>query len=432
MKVLVVGSGGREHAIVDSIARDKDAQIYCAPGNAGIGEQAEIVELKADNIASLFKFVRDNKIDLTVVGPEQPLAAGMVDAFQEHKRVIFGPRRLAARLETSKVFSKEFMRRWKIPAAESKAFSSRDRKELSSYLSKRKYPLVLKADGLAAGKGVSIVGSVKEAEEEVEKFFVKRIFGEAGDRIVVEEFMTGIEASIFAVTDGTDYVVLPAAQDHKRIGDGDTGKNTGGMGSFAPTPFVDDATMRFVRKEIIEKVIQGTSEEGFPYTGCLYCGLMLTKEGPKVVEFNARFGDPETQAVLQLIDSSFLDLLYFAATKRIRSYQLKINNSASVCVIAASKGYPDEYEKGKIITGLEKKVSGTKIFHSGSMLSNGKYATNGGRVLGIAATDRGGRVSIAADLAYTRLKGIQFEGIYYRHDIGKSAIEFEKKEKIAK
>lgn len=432
MKVLVVGSGGREHAIVDSIARDKDAQIYCAPGNAGIAEQAEIVKLKADNIAGLFKFVRDNKIDLTVVGPEQPLASGMVDAFQEHKKVIFGPRRLAARLETSKVFSKEFMKRWKIPAAESKAFSTRDRKELSSYLLKRKYPLVLKADGLAAGKGVSIVNSVKEAEGEVEKFFVKRIFGESGERIVVEEFMTGVEASVFAVTDGTDYVVLPAAQDHKRIGDGDTGKNTGGMGSFAPTPFLNEAMMQVVRKEIIEKVIQGTSEEGFPYSGCLYCGLMLTKEGPKVVEFNARFGDPETQAVLQLIDSSFLDLLYFAATKRIRSYQLRTNGSASVCVVAASKGYPDEYEKEKVITGLEKKVACTKVFHSGSSLSAGKYVTNGGRVLGVTAVDKGGRVSTAADLAYARLKGIQFDGIYYRHDIARSAIEFEQNEKIAK
>ena len=432
MRVLVVGSGGREHAIVDSIVRDKDAKVYCAPGNAGIADQAELVGLKADNIAGLFKFARDNKIDITVVGPEQPLASGIVDAFQEHKKTIFGPRRLAARLETSKVFSKEFMKRWKIPAAESKAFSTRERKELSRCLAASKYPLVLKADGLAAGKGVSIVGSVKEAEEEVEKFFVKKIFGESGERIVVEEFMTGIEASVFAVTDGSDYVVLPPAQDHKRIGDGDTGKNTGGMGSFAPTPFVDEATMQTVRREIIEKVIQGTSEEGFPYTGCLYCGLMLTSGGPKVVEFNARFGDPETQAVLQLIESSFLDLLYFSATKRIRSYQLKTNKNASVCVIAASKGYPDEYEKGKPITGLEKKIAGTKVFHSGTTSSGGRCVTGGGRVLGVTAVDKGGRVSAAAQSAYARLKEIQFDGMCYRNDIGRTAIEFEKKEKIVK
>ncbi len=432
MKVLVVGSGGREHAIVNSIARDKDVQIYCAPGNAGLAEQAEIVELKASDTATLFKFVRDNKVDLTVVGPELPLAAGMVDAFQDNKKVIFGPRRLAARLETSKVFAKEFMRRWKIPTSESKSFSARDRKALSEYLSRSKYPLVLKADGLAAGKGVSIVDSIKEAEGEVERFFVKRVFGESGDRIVVEEFMVGIEASVFAVTDGTDYVVLPAAQDHKRVGDGDTGKNTGGMGSFAPTPFLNESMMQVVRKEIIEKVIEGTSEEGFPYTGCLYCGLMLTQDGPKVVEFNARFGDPETQAVLQLIDSSFLDLLYFSATKRIQSYQLRVNHAAAVCVIAASKGYPDEYENGKIITGLEKKLSGTKVFHSGSILAGGKFVTAGGRVLGVTAIDKGGKVSTAAQLAYARLKEINFDGIYYRHDIGKSAIEFERREKIVK
>ena len=432
MKVLVVGSGGREHAIIDSITRDKDVQVYCAPGNAGIAEQAEIVEIKSSDIAALFKFVRDNKVDLTVVGPEQPLASGIVDAFQENKKTIFGPRRLAARLETSKVFSKEFMKRWKIPAAESKAFSTRDIKELSAYLAKRKYPLVLKADGLAAGKGVSIVNSVKEAEAEVDKFFVKRIFGESGERIVVEEFMSGIEASVFAITDGIDYVVLPGAQDHKRIGDGDTGKNTGGMGSFAPTPFLDEAMMQVVKKEIIEKAIQGTSEEGFAYSGCLYCGLMLTKDGPRVVEFNARFGDPETQTVLQLIDSSFLDLLYFAATKRIRSYHLRTNDAASVCVVAASKGYPDDYEKGKVITGLEKKVSGIKIFHSGSKLAGGRFVTDGGRVLGVTAIDKRGKISAAAELAYSRLKDMSFDGMYYRHDIAKRAIEFEKREKIAK
>ncbi|HUI31717.1 MAG TPA: phosphoribosylamine--glycine ligase [Candidatus Acidoferrales bacterium] len=432
MKVLVVGSGGREHAIVDAIVRDKDVQVYCAPGNAGIAEQAEIVELKPNDVAGLFKFARDNKIDLTVVGSEQPLATGMVDAFQDRKKVIFGPRRLAARLETSKVFAKEFMKRWKIPTAMSKTFSSRDGEPLSTYLSKSKYPLVLKADGLAAGKGVSIVDSLKQAKEEVEKFFVKKIFGEAGERIVVEEFMFGVEASVFAVTDGTDYVVLPPAQDHKRIGDGDTGKNTGGMGSIAPTPFLDETTMRKVREDIIEKVIRGTSEEGFPYSGCLYCGLMLTKDGPKVVEFNARFGDPETQTVLQLIDSSFLDLLYFASTKRMRSYRLKTNGAASVCVIAASKGYPDEYEKGKSISGLEKHHAGIRVFHSGTTLAGGKYATNGGRVLGVTATDKGGKVSVAAQLAYARVREIHFDGMYFRHDIGRNAIEFEKREKINK
>ncbi len=427
-----MGGGGREHAIVDSLTREKDVHIYCAPGNAGIAKQAEIVNIRADEVAALFKFVNDNKVDLTVVGPEVPLAAGIVDAFQDRKKAIFGPRKLAARLETSKVFAKEFMKRWRIPTARSKAFSTRDRNLLSEYLSKNDYPLVLKADGLAAGKGVAIVNSVKEAEAEVDRFFVARVFGESGERIVVEDFMKGVEASVFAVTDGTDYVVLPPAQDHKRVGDGDNGKNTGGMGAFCPTPFINESTMRIIRTEIIEKVIEGTSEEGFPYSGCLYCGLMLTSEGPKVVEFNARFGDPETQAVLQLVDSSVFDLMYFAATKRMSSYRLKVNSGAAVCVIAASSGYPDEYESGKLVSGLEKNLAGTKIFHSGTKRAEGNILTAGGRVLGVTAVDPKGRISSAAQMAYDRLKDIRFDGIYYRHDIAKNAILLENKEKASK
>lgn len=244
--------------------------------------------------------------------------------------------------------------------------------------------------------------------------------------------MKGVEASVFAVTDGTDYVVLPPAQDHKRVGDGDNGKNTGGMGAFCPTPFINESTMRIIRTEIIEKVIEGTSEEGFPYSGCLYCGLMLTSEGPKVVEFNARFGDPETQAVLQLVDSSVFDLMYFAATKRMSSYRLKVNSGAAVCVIAASSGYPDEYESGKLVSGLEKNLAGTKIFHSGTKRAEGNILTAGGRVLGVTAVDPKGRISSAAQMAYDRLKDIRFDGIYYRHDIAKNAILLENKEKASK
>ncbi|MGO9481035.1 MAG: phosphoribosylamine--glycine ligase [Candidatus Kryptoniota bacterium] len=428
MKILVVGGGGREHALVDAISREHDAKIFCAPGNAGISEQAKIVNIEAADVASLLNFVDDNRIDLTVVGPEQPLDAGIVDAFERRGNKIFGPSKFAARLETSKVFAKEFMKRWQIPTAESKAFSENDQDELLQYLAESKYPLVLKVDGLAAGKGVSIVSSLEEAKIEIDKFFVKRIFGKSGERIVVEEFMTGKEASVFAVTDGKDYIVLPAAQDHKRIGDGDAGKNTGGMGSFAPTPFVVENDLRKIRTATIEKVLEGTNAEGFPFAGCLYCGMMLTSEGPKVVEFNVRFGDPETQAVLQLVDSSVLDLLYSSAARQIGSYKLQLNKAAAVCVVASSNGYPDEYEVGKAITGLDKRVAGTKVFHSGSKTVDGKFVTSGGRVIGVTAVDQTGKVSAAADLAYKRLSQISFSGIYYRHDIAKSAVEFEEGE----
>jgi phosphoribosylamine---glycine ligase len=423
LRVLVVGGGGREHAIVDAISREEGIRIFCAPGNAGISTQADIVDLKGDDVFPLIRFVDDNKIDLTIVGPEQPLAAGIVDAFESRGKKVFGPRKLAARLETSKVFAKEFMKRWKIPTAGFRSFTIQQHKELIGYLAGASYPLVLKADGLAAGKGVSIVESAKDAEGELERLFVKKIYGGAGERVVVEEFMTGIEASVFAVTDGKDYVVLPPAQDHKRSGDNDTGKNTGGMGAFAPTPFVSDSDMAGIKSSVIEKVIEGTSAEGFPFKGCLYCGIMLTKEGPKVVEFNARFGDPETQAVLQLVDSSVLELLEAGATKKIGSYKMRVNGSASVCVIAASKGYPDYHETGKEISGLGLNSESAKVFHSGTKKLDGRIVTSGGRVLGVTGTDAGGSIGRAAELAYERLAKIHYEGMFFRHDIGKRAID---------
>lgn len=427
MKVLVIGSGGREHALVDAISRDGDAKVYCAPGNAGIASQAETVNLKAEDVFPLLRFVEDNKIDMTVIGPEVPLAAGIVDAFESRGKVVFGPRKLAARLETSKVFAKEFMKRWKIPTAGFKSFTIQQHNELLDYLNKAAYPLVLKADGLAAGKGVSIVESAKDAEGELERLFVKKVFGGAGERVVVEDFMTGIEASVFAITDGKDYVVLPPAQDHKRAGDNDTGKNTGGMGAFAPTPFVGESELAAIKSSVIEKVIEGTSAEGYPFKGCLYCGLMLTPEGPKVVEFNVRFGDPETQAVLQLIDSSLLELLEASSKRAMSSYRLRLNGAASVCVIAASKGYPEYHENGKEITGLDMKAENVKVLHSGSKTSGGKVVTSGGRVLGVTGTDPGGSITKAAGLAYDHLENVRFDGMFYRHDIGKSAIEYEAK-----
>lgn len=402
-------------------------RIYCAPGNAGMTGQAEAVDLKADDVLALMRFTDDHKIDFTVVGPEVPLAAGIVDVFESRGKKIFGPRKLAARLETSKVFAKEFMKRWKIPTAGFRSFTIQQQHELISYLGRASYPLVLKADGLAAGKGVSIVESAKDAEGELDRLFVKKVFGGAGERVVVEEFMTGIEASVFAITDGKDYVVLPPAQDHKRAGDNDTGKNTGGMGSFAPTPFVTHSDMSKIRSDVIEKVIEGTAAEGYPFSGCLYCGLMLTQDGPKVVEFNVRFGDPETQAVLQLVDSSVLSLLEASSARTIGSHNLKLNGSASVCVIAASKGYPDYHESGKEISGLDSKTENVKVFHSGSKWADGKVVTSGGRVLCVTGTDPEGRIASAAALAYTHLDKIKFDGMFYRHDIGKSALDYEAK-----
>lgn len=412
---------------MDAVSRENDAQIYCAPGNAGIANQAELVDIKADDVSQLLRFVDDGRIDFTVVGPEVPLAAGIVDAFESRGKAVFGPKKLAARLETSKVFAKEFMKRWKIPTAEFRSFTIQQQSELIDYLKRSSYPLVLKADGLAAGKGVSIVESAKDAEGELERLFVKKVFGGAGERVVVEEFMTGLEASVFAITDGKDYVVLPPAQDHKRAGDNDTGKNTGGMGAFAPTPFVGEREMAAIRSEVIEKVIQGTAAEGYPFKGCLYCGMMLTPDGPKVVEFNVRFGDPETQAVLQLIDSSVLGLLEASANRSIGSYRLNLNGAASVCVIAASKGYPDYHENGKEITGLDVKRQNVKVLHSGSKLSDGKVVTSGGRVLGVTGIDTAGSVTKAAELAYKHLNHVRFDGMFYRHDIGRSAIENEAK-----
>jgi phosphoribosylamine--glycine ligase len=299
LKVLVIGGGGREHAIVDAIVRsDSTASVYCVPGNAGIAAQAKCLSMDPNDFSGLVSFCKKEGIDLTIVGPEQFLSQGIVDFFMEKGLRIFGPTKEAARLETSKVFAKHFMKRWGIPTAKFQVFNSGQRDELEDYVKNSKYPLVLKADGLAGGKGVVIVNDYAQVKVELTNFFDRKVFGSAGETIVVEEFLNGVEASLFAVTDGKNYVLLPSAQDYKRIGENDTGLNTGGMGAFAPTPFLDEKNLKIVRSEIIERVIEGTNAEAFPFRGCLYCGLMITANGPKVVEFNSRFGDPETQSVL--------------------------------------------------------------------------------------------------------------------------------------
>lgn len=432
MKVLVIGSGGREHAIVDALVRsDPNALVYCVPGNAGIESQATCLSIDPNNFYELASFCKTKDIDLTIVGPEQYLSQGIVDFFSQKGLKIFGPTKGAARLETSKVFAKNFMKRWGIPTANFKVFNISQRRDLNDYIRKSKYPVVLKADGLAAGKGVVILDDYAQAEVELTNFFDKKAFGSAGETIVVEEFMDGIEASLFAVTDGRDYVILPTAQDHKRIGENDTGLNTGGMGAFAPTPFLDERTLNIVKSEIIEKVIEGTNAESFPFRGCLYCGLMITAEGPKVVEFNSRFGDPETQAVLPLIEPGFLDLVLSSVNARLSGFHINSTNAVSVCVVAASKGYPGKYEVGKEIKNGNFELSDVRIYHSGTKIQDGKLVTSGGRVLSCVGIDRDGSYAAAAERAYRALGQISFEGMYFRRDIGSKVIQL-KKQKGAK
>ncbi|MGC8594695.1 MAG: phosphoribosylamine--glycine ligase [Candidatus Kryptoniota bacterium] len=427
MKVLVIGGGGREHAIVDAIIHsDPGASVYCVPGNAGIAGQAKCPPINPDNFSDLVSFCNEEGIELTVVGPEQYLSNGIVDFFIERGLRIFGPTRAAARLETSKVFAKHFMKRWNIPTAEFRIFNKNQRAELKDYLRRSKYPVVLKADGLAAGKGVIIVNDYRQGELELSNFFDRKVFGSAGETIVVEEFLDGVEASLFAVTDGRNYVLLPAAQDYKRIGENDTGLNTGGMGSYAPTPFLDKKNLDIVKSEVIERVIEGTNAESFPFRGCLYCGLMITDDGPKVVEFNSRFGDPETQSVLPLIEPRFLDLVSSCVDGELSGFRINIGEAVSVCVVAASRGYPGKYESGKEIKNLNTALNDVRIYHSGTKFQDGRLVTSGGRVLSTVGIDRKGSYTVAAERAYKALDLISFEGMYFRRDIGNKVIKQEK------
>ncbi len=429
MKVLVIGGGGREHAIVDAIVRsDSTASVYCVPGNAGIAAQAKCLSMDPNDFSGLVSFCKEEGIDLTIVGPEQFLSQGIVDFFMEKGLRIFGPTKEAARLETSKVFAKHFMKRWGIPTAKFQVFNSGQRDELEDYVKNSKYPLVLKADGLAGGKGVVIVNDYAQVKVELTNFFDRKVFGSAGETIVVEEFLNGVEASLFAVTDGKNYVLLPSAQDYKRIGENDTGLNTGGMGAFAPTPFLDEKNLKIVRSEIIERVIEGTNAEAFPFRGCLYCGLMITANGPKVVEFNSRFGDPETQSVLPLIEPQFLDLVLSSVNGELNDFQIKTGKEVSVCVVAASRGYPGKYEVGKEINNLDFEFDDVRIYHSGTRFQDERIVTSGGRVLSSVGIDRNGSYAVAAERAYRALEKISFEGMYFRRDIGSKVIQYEKQQ----
>lgn len=426
MKILVVGGGAREHALVWKLKQSKKVeQIFCAPGNPGIARFAECVDIAITDIPALLDFALKNKIDLTVPGPEAPLVEGIVDAFEGQGLTIFGPTQKAAAIEGSKSFAKYIMDKYHVPTAEWVGLDKYD--DAIEFLGTVDFPCVIKADGLAAGKGAIIVHDQKEAEETIRKIMVDKIFGSAGTKVIIEEFMEGEEASIFAITDGQYSLILPASQDHKAIFDGDTGPNTGGMGAYAPAPLVTDSQLKKIRDEIIDPVIDGMAREGTPYRGVLYAGLMLTSAGPKVVEFNCRFGDPEAEVVLPLIRSDFAEMLHKAATRNLNDYELEVNRKFAVCVVMASSGYPGSYEKGKKIIGHDYDFGDNAIvFHAGTAHDHEKsVVTSGGRVLAATAFDP--NFLAARKQAYNVIKKIAFDGAYYRKDIGAKALKwFEK------
>ena len=421
MKVLVVGGGGREHALIWKIAQSpRVTKIYCAPGNAGISEQATIVPIKANDLNGLLEFALKKEIDLTVVGPEEPLTKGIVDLFESKSLSIFGSSERAAEIEGSKAFAKEMMKKYSIPTASYEIF--KDHKEAMAYIRRHGAPIVVKADGLAAGKGVIVCKTVEEAIQTVSRIMLEKIFGEAGNRVVIEEYLMGEEASYIAFTDGKVILPMASSQDHKSIFDGDEGPNTGGMGAYSPAPVVTDQVHEKILERILRPIIQGMGEEGRPYKGVLYAGLMIHDGHPKVLEFNARFGDPETQPVLMRMRGDIIPILEACIKGNLSQYQIEWDSRASVCVVMASKGYPGDYEKGKTIQGL-KEVSQMKdvfVFHAGTALKDSQMITNGGRVLGV--TGLGEDIPRAIEKTYQAVKKITWDGVHYRKDIGQKAL----------
>lgn len=423
MKVLIVGSGGREHAIAMSVAKSSRVdKIYCAPGNAGIGQLAECVPIGAMEFEKLAEFAEENKIDFTIIGMDDPLVGGVVDVFEAKGLKVFGPRKNAAILEGSKAFSKDLMKKYDIPTAAYEVFD--DAGEALVYLETAKMPIVLKADGLALGKGVLICNTLEEAKAGVKEIMEDKKFGDAGKHMVVEEFMTGREVSVLSFVDGKTIKIMSSAQDHKRAGDGDTGLNTGGMGTFSPSPFYTEEVDRFCREHIYQKTVDAMASEGRPFTGVIFFGLMLTAEGPKVLEYNARFGDPEAQVVLPRMKNDIMDVMEACVDGTLDQVDLQFEDNAAVCVVLASQGYPVSYEKGKKISGEEnfKDKEGYYCFHAGTKLDDaGAVVTNGGRVLGITA--KGKDLKEARKNAYEATEWISFDNKYMRHDIGKAIDE---------
>ena len=423
MKILIVGGGGREHAIAWKLAQSpKVEKLYCAPGNAGIAEVAECVNIGVMEFDKLVEFAKEHEIDMTVVAPDDPLAAGAVDAFEAAGLRAFGPRANAAILEGSKAFSKDLMKKYNIPTAAYETFS--DPEEAIAYLETAKMPIVLKADGLALGKGVLICRNLEEAKEGVKTLMLDKQFGSAGDEIVIEEFMTGREVSVLSFVDGKTIKIMTSAQDHKRAKDGDQGLNTGGMGTFSPSPFYTAEVDAFCKEKIYQPTVDAMWAEGREFKGIIFFGLMLTEDGPKVLEYNARFGDPETQVVLPRMKNDLVDLFDACIDGTLDQIDLEFEDNAAVCVVLASDGYPEHYEKGFPITGLEhfQSADGYYVFHAGSKFdSEGRVVTNGGRVLGVTAT--GATLKEARANAYQATEWVQFDNKYMRHDIGKAIDE---------
>ena len=424
MKILVIGSGGREHALVWKLAQSPQAtQIWCAPGNAGIAQErlagtgaaVECVNIGAEDLPQLLAFAQANAVELTVVGPDNPLALGIVDLFQQHGLKIWGVNQKAAQFESSKVFSQQFMKKYGIPTAAAGTFDeAAAAKRFCATLGGR---CVVKADGLALGKGVLMCATQAEAERAVDEIMVSKAFGAAGAHVVIQEYLEGVEVSLHALCDGRTAKIFPTSQDHKRALDGDQGLNTGGMGTYSPTPFLTDTQLAAAAKTILDPFMRGCVAEGIDYRGLLYPGVMLTQAGPKVLEFNARFGDPETQVYLTRLENDLVELLAASAGGSLERCELKWSSAASVCVVMASGGYPGSYPKGKVITGLNAANArpGTKVFHAGTASKDGQIVTNGGRVLGVTALGTDLRAAQAA--AYAAVELIHFDGAHFRRDI---------------
>jgi phosphoribosylamine--glycine ligase len=426
MKIMVVGSGGREHALVWKLSSSQLIdKLYAVPGNAGMADLAECIDIKVNDLTRLADFAQNRSIDLTVVGPELPLTLGIVDEFEKRNLKILGPTKLAAEIEGSKVFAKEFMKKYHIPTASFKIFDKPE--EAAEFVKSSELPLVIKADGLAAGKGAVVVEDEQTALSTIQKMMVEKAFGDAGRRVVVEDFLEGEEITILAFTDGQSTIPMPSSQDHKRIFDDDRGPNTGGMGAYAPTTVIDDRMMKTISEEILEPTVAGLSKEGRIFKGILYAGLMMTERGPKVMEFNCRFGDPETQVILPLLKTDLAEIFLSIVDGELSLQDVEWNDLYAVCVVAASAGYPEKYEGDREIFGLSKArlTDEVLVFHAGTKRQRDRIYTNGGRVLGVTATDKG--MEKAIQKAYLAIDKIRFDGMQYRKDIGHKAIRVKKR-----
>lgn len=421
LKILVVGNGGREHALVWKIAQSPLVEkIYAAPGNPGMARDAELVPVAAEDLRGIVAFAAEKRVDLTVVGPEAPLAAGLADLLAAKGLLVCGPSRAAAQLEGSKVFTKTILAKYGIPTADFRVFDEFD--DAQQYVLSHRLPVVIKADGLAAGKGVAVAGTYEEAVSFLRDVMEKRVFGDAGERVVVEECLTGEEASYIVFTDGEKIVPLPSSQDHKRIGDGDTGPNTGGMGAYSPAPVVTPEVEEKILRTVFEPLLAGMRAEGTPFRGILYGGLMIERGEPKVLEFNVRFGDPEAQPLFMRLSSDLVPLLVQCAQGKLTDAVMEIDPRPTICIVMSSGGYPGTYLKGFPITGVEEAeaVGGVQVFHAGTAIRDGRLVTSGGRVLGVTAVDNDIRSAIAR--GYRAAERIRWEGAYYRTDIGKRAL----------